>query len=78
MKSADLTTLIIRVVGLYGILYVVRHLFKVYHKTGSMHWDNKVVLLFELCLMVIGLIIVLFADPITRALTGRDSDDDKK
>ena len=58
MKPKDIIGLVFRLVGLLGILYVVRHLYHVWHRTGSPHLYEPLRLIFELLLIVIGIYMV--------------------
>lgn len=47
MKSIDIFRLLLRFIGLVGLLYTCRHMFQMIHKTGSWHmgwlihsWDK--------------------------------------
>ena len=78
MKSLDIFGLMVRAASLLGILYVVRHLARVWHKTGSPHLDHPWILITELGLIVVGLLLILFATSIAKVLCGSDSQDSEK
>lgn len=78
MKSNDVFTLAVRLVGLLGMFYVIRHLAVVWHKTGTPHLDDPLVLFMELGLMGVGLCMIIFAPTISRLLSRDDPDRDIK
>jgi hypothetical protein len=68
--------LIIRFMGIVGILYVVRHWAHIYHKNnGSIHFKRNEwgQLAAEICLIIIGLYMVRGAPLLVRLITGIDS-----
>lgn len=73
MNERQIVSLAIRIIGLLGMFYVVRHWFFIYHKTGHIHFDNWWKLIAEICLMFIGLYMVSGARLLVRFMT-KDSE----
>ena len=68
----------IRIIGLLGILYVVRHWAIIYHKTGHIHFDHLWKLIAEICLVLIGFYMVSGAPWLVKLVCHHDSDPNHK
>jgi hypothetical protein len=80
MSERQIVRLVIRTMGLLGILYVVRHWAVIYHRTGTIHmfrgeWWK---LIAEICLVLIGLYMIAGAPLLLRLVTDKDSDNNSK
>ena len=74
MKPKAIFELVVRIVGLFGILYVVRYLSRVIHRTGTPHYDHPLFLIGELGLILIGVYMVFGAPLLMDVLFPKDSD----
>ena len=77
MSERKILSLAVRVIGLLGILYVVRHWAIIYHKTGNIHFDNIWKLIFEICLILIGIYMFTGAPLLMRLIADDDKKDDQ-
>ena len=71
----------IRMAGLVGILYVVRHWALIYHRhNGSIHFERgewwKLVV--EICFILVGLYMISGAPLLLRLVTDKEPDDADK
>ena len=78
MSERQILSLVIRIIGLLGILYVVRHWAVLYHKTGHIHFDNIWKLIVEICLILIGLYMFTGAPILMRLITNKNENNDTK
>ena len=77
MNERQIIRVAIRIIGLLGILYVVRHWAILYHKTGHIHFDHWWKLIAEICLILIGIYMITGA-PLLLKLVTHDSDPNHK
>ena len=80
MSERQIIRLVIRIIGLLGILYVVRHWALIYHRFGHIHFDKANIwkLIVEICLILIGLYMVAGAPLLLKLITDNDSDKTSK
>ncbi len=81
MSERQIIRVVIRIVGLLGILYVVRHWAFLYHKhNGSIHFEQGEwwKLIAEICLVLIGLYMVAGAPLLLKLIIDNDSDKNPK
>jgi hypothetical protein len=82
MNERQIISLAIRIIGLLGILYVVKHWAYIYHKTGGIHFEPGVwgiwwKFIFECCLILIGVYMVSGARLLIKFMT-KDSENKPK
>lgn len=58
MKEKDIVGLAFRLIGLLGMLLVFRHWLRLWHATGSVHFDEPLKLIVELVLIAVGLYLL--------------------
>ncbi|MCX8089837.1 MAG: hypothetical protein N3I86_02730 [Verrucomicrobiae bacterium] len=58
MKEKDIVTLVFRLIGLVGMVLVVRHWLRLWHSGASVHFDEPVKLIVEVVLIAIGLYLL--------------------
>jgi hypothetical protein len=66
----------VRIIGLMGILRVINHWARLYHVTGGVHFNDPWKLIFEICLILIGVYMVMGGPLIVRLITPKDSEGD--
>ena len=74
MKPKDIVRVAVRIVGLLGIVYVVRHLARLIHKNGSPHLDDPLLLIGELALILAGFYMLRGAPLIMKFMFPEESD----
>lgn len=79
MNERQIVRIAVRLIGLLGILYVVRHWALIYHRTGHIHFDrgNWWKLIVEICLILIGIYMIMGAPLLMRLITDNDSGPEK-
>ena len=78
MKERFWITVFIRVAGLLGMLRVVHHWARLYHvQNGNVHFDRAHfwTLIFEICLMLVGVYMVRGAPLFVRLIAPKDKDE---
>jgi hypothetical protein len=80
MSERKIFRIAIRIIGLLGILRVVNHWAHIYHVTGGIHFDDPWKLIFEICLVLIGVYMVTGAPLILNFIVSKESEekDDKE
>lgn len=58
MKEKDLVGLAFRLIGLLGMVLVLRHWLRLWHASGSVHFDEPLKLIVELVLIGAGLYLL--------------------
>jgi hypothetical protein len=76
MSERKIFRIAIRIIGLLGILRIVNHWAHLYHVTGGIHFDDPWKLIFEICLMMIGVYMVTGAPLILNLIVPKDSPED--
>jgi len=74
MKNRDIVALIIRIAGVVGIMYVVRHWGHFWHRHGTLFGDHIFELIFEVFLVIVGIGMML-AHPLIMRLLFSSNDD---
>jgi len=83
MSERVIIRLAIRIIGLLGILYMVRHWAYIYHKTGGIHFEPGVwgiwwKFICEVCLVLIGVYMVCGAQLVVNFICKDDSKNGEK
>lgn len=75
MKEMQIVRISIRILGLVGLMYVIRHWYAYAHRHGSLLGTHRWDLLFELLLFLVGVFMVLGTPLLLNIIVPKDEDD---
>jgi hypothetical protein len=75
MKELQIIRIVVRFLGLVGLMYVCRHWYAYAHKHGTLFGAHRWELFFEVLLILLGIFMVLGAPLLLNLIVPKDDDD---
>ena len=75
MNSKHFLTLAVRVAGLVGMMYLIRHWGAYWHRHNELFGKHRWEMIFEVILFVIGIFMAIGFPPLMRFFVPKDEDD---